>query len=380
MLSVDVLIIGGGPAGSSLGYMLQKAGLKCCIVDKAVFPRKKLCAGLLTQKTYDLIGEIFGDTSFPCVRRSKNLSLFLGVQKLSTVQTDSNFYLVDRTDFDFYFLQKYLRLDGIIFEGAAIKNIRLDDNYAVLSSGEDLSYKVLIGADGANSQVRKYVDRKYSPNAVCLEFNSQSCDIDVIDEIQVYFSAVRSGYGWRFPKKDHYTVGIIGVIRVNQDIKKSFEAFYQSIGTTAGNEKTSGALIPFGEFVKTPCKNNILLVGDAAGLVDPITGEGLYFAFLSAKYASEAVFEFLRSEKNLCQSYLSKIKRIQNIITGANRFNRLFLNKATKPFFLKMVNGKTHVVKYFCENLLSRYNVTYLEFVVKYMKERRERKKAERQV
>ncbi|MDR0220673.1 MAG: FAD-dependent monooxygenase [Lachnospiraceae bacterium] len=184
MLFVDVLILGGGPAGSSLGYSLQKAGIKSCIVDKAVFPRKKLCGGLLTQKTYDLITEIFDDALFPCERTTRNVSLFYGTQKISSVKTDSNFYLIDRTDFDFYFVQKYIKSNGILFEGCAINKIDIDTNYVMLSSNEEISYKVLVGADGANSQVRKFIDKNYRPNAMCLEFDSPRCD--VTDEIQVY--------------------------------------------------------------------------------------------------------------------------------------------------------------------------------------------------
>ena len=376
MLSVDVLIIGGGPAGSSLGYIIQKAGYKCCIVDKAIFPRNKLCGGLLTKKAHNLIAEIFGDTLFPCERTSKNVSLFLGTQKLSNIQTDSDFYLISRINFDYYFIEKYIKANGILFEGCKVKSLSIDTNHAMLSSGEEIEFTVLIGADGANSQVRKCIDVNYRPNAMCLEFDSPSCD--VTDEIQVYFSAIRSGYGWCFPKEDRYTVGVGGLITTNKDIKKSFEAFNKSTGKSAEKAKILGALIPFGKFVKIPCKNNIILIGDAAGLVDPITGEGLYFAFLSAKYASEAVIDFFASQRNLSQSYLPNVRRIQNIIIEANRFKRLFFNEVTKPFFLKMVNGKTHVVKYFCENLLSHYNLTYFEFITKYMKARRERKKAEK--
>ena len=378
MLTVDVLIIGGGPAGSSLGYSLQKAGLICCIVDKAAFPRKKLCGGLLTQKTADLIEDIFGDVSFPCEYTTKNIRLFLGNENLSRVQTDSNFYLVNRVDFDFYFIRQYLGVGGILFDNTTVKKVNLETNSAMLSSREEIHYKVLVGADGANSQVRKYIDSKYRPNAMCLEFDSPANEIG--DEIQVYFSTLRSGYGWCFPKKGYYTVGIGGEIKVNQDIKKSFKLFYRSINKTAGSENITGALIPFGRYVKVPCKGNILLVGDAAGLVDPITGEGIYFAFLSAMYASEAIQKFLVSNEYFVKTYLLDIKHIQAIITGANRFNRLLFNEAVKPLFLKMVKDKTHIIKYFCENLLSRYNMTYLGFVTKYIKTRHERKKAEKRI
>ena len=376
MLSVDVLIVGGGPAGSTIGYILQKSGLNCCIVDKMCFPRKKLCGGLLTKKTHDLIGEIFGEVDFPCELATKNVSLFLGVEKLSNILADSEFFLVDRLNFDFFFIKKFLDAKGVLFEQTALNKLNTVNNTAVLSSGDEIHYKVLVGADGANSQIRKHIDAKYRPNAMCLEFDSPATHVD--DEIQVFFSAVRSGYGWCFPKKNHYTVGVGGIIKANQDIKESFKTFYKGINKSAGAENITGALIPFGKFVKKPCRDNIILIGDAAGLVDPITGEGLYFAFLSAKYASEAIEKFIYSDAELSKAYLSKIDSIQKIITDANRFNRLLFNGLTKPFFLKLVKGKTHVTKFFCENLLARYNMSYMGFVTKYIKARHQRKKSER--
>ena len=376
MLSVDVLIVGGGPAGSSLGYMTQKAGLKSCIVDKALFPRKKLCGGLLTQKTHDLINLIYNDTSYPCECITSKIGLFLGDEKLSSVQVDSNFYLVDRKDFDQYLIMKYQSAAGVFLENTTVTSVNLRNNCASLSTGEVIYYRILVGADGANSQVRRYIDRNYRPNAVCLEFDSPSDDVS--DELQVYFLAVRSGYGWCFPKKSHYTVGLGGVIEDNQNIKNKFEVFYKNIGKIDGNENTKGALIPFGRFVKSPCKNNILLIGDAAGLVDPITGEGIYFALLSAKYASEAIISFTSCKDNLRKLYSVKVKQIHSIISEANTFNSILFNGFAKSYLLKMVKGKTNVIKYYSDNLLSHYNITYLGFVTKYLKVRWKRKKSER--
>ena len=374
MPAVDVLIVGGGPAGSSLGYMLQKSGLDCCIVDKAEFPRKKLCAGLLTQKTFNIIDEIFGDTTFPRELTTKNISLFLGTQRLSRVQADSEFYLVDRADFDFFFVKKYLAADGLLYENTKVKDVQLSAGCATLSSGERVNYKVLVGADGANSRVRKHVDEKYRPNALCLEFESPSPVVE--EEIQVYFSAARSGYGWCFPKKNRCTVGVIEDIGVDKDIKTSFSTFFQSIGKTIGAENTAAALVPFGEYVKIPCRDNVLLVGDAAGFADSLTGEGVYFAFLSAKLASEAILGFILSKDDLAKSYLSKVKSIQEKIADGRRFKSLFFNKFTKTFLLNLINGKTNVVKYYYENMISHYNMTYFDFVKNYYKARQERKKS----
>ncbi len=95
-------------------------------------------------------------------------------------------------------------------ENCKIKELDKANNAIILDNNEIINYKIVVGADGANSYIRKYVDKDYRPNALCIEQNIVSKDVS--DEIQIYFSAIRSGYGWCFPKRNHYTVGIGGKI------------------------------------------------------------------------------------------------------------------------------------------------------------------------
>lgn len=155
--------------------------------------------------------------------------------------------------------------------------VNQEEHTVVLSSGEVLSYRYLIGADGANSQIRKLVDSKYKPNALCLEFDYSTYPIE--DEIQVFFSVINSGYGWCFPKKDKYAIGIGSDVKNSKIIRTKLQKFCNDIGKGFNEQKISGAMIPFGKFVKKPVSENILLIGDAAGFVDPVTGEGLYLLF-----------------------------------------------------------------------------------------------------
>jgi len=376
VLIVDVLIVGGGPAGASLGYLLQKSGIRCCIIDRSCFPREKLCGGLLTQKTVDLISEIYGESAFPYERITSNVDLHLGTHKISSVTADSKFYLVERTDFDHYFIMKYLDCHGTLLEGATLSSVDLKNKIATVNKTDKITFKVIVGADGANSHIRKHVDENYRPEALCLEGKFFTEDIN--DNLCIYFSAARSGYGWCFPKNGHYTVGIGGLIKKNKDIKHIFNAFTKRIGKQIDEANTTGALIPFGKYVRKPCKDNILLLGDAAGLVDPITGEGLYFAFLSAVYASESIVEHLHGRLPLSASYFKRVELIHARIDDANRFNKIFFRDITKPFFLRLIDGKKNITKYVCDNLLSYYNVSYMGFAFQYRKVRQDRKKSER--
>ncbi|HCI56039.1 MAG TPA: hypothetical protein DFI01_08965 [Bacteroidales bacterium] len=429
MKSYDVVIIGGGPSGSSLGYILEKAGISTCIIDRAAFPRKKLCGGLITEKTTKLINEIYKDeyksfydaltlredidnealahvrehecalnddeevdegkdeednryreyVAFPTERATKKINLYLNDnyhedKEQSSVRTKSIFYLVDREKFDYHFILNYQKAGGHLYESCTVK--KYGTNQLILSNGDVISFKVLAGADGANSEVRKKVDPVYRPNALCLEFNKYSTNIET--SICVYFSAEPSGYAWCFPKSDLYTIGIGAPVNRNKNLKQSFMRFCKSIGQEDDPQKITGAMIPFGKYVKHPCKDNIILVGDAAGLVDPITGEGLYFAFRSSQLAARAIMKNIDTGCKLDEVYYKQIIELQKIIRNANLFKALLFNGFNRKYFLGRIGGKFHITRYFIKNILANYRMTYMDLVKNYSKNRRERHKRER--
>ena len=239
----ETIIVGGGPAGASLGFLLQKAGISNCIIDYQKFPRNKLCGGLLTEKTVSLLKNIYETYDFPFEKITSTVDLFVGNQKLSSVNAESNFYLVERKEFDNYLIEQYKIKGGTLYENTHIQKINQEKKQLVLKNGETINYCILVGADGANSQVRKMLDPKYHPNALCLEANYPSEFVN--DNICVYFATIRNGYGWCFPKNKHYTIGIGGIIKKNKNIKEAFISFSESIGKTISKKEIKGALVPF---------------------------------------------------------------------------------------------------------------------------------------
>jgi geranylgeranyl reductase family protein len=373
LIEVDVLIVGGGISGSTLGYRLQKQGLKTVIVDKKTFPRDKLCGGLLTQKSVDLIAKIYKDNDFPIECKTNCVDLYLIDNLLSSVETNNTFYSVNRIDFDFWLINKYLLSGGNVITGKPQK--KNDDNTVELTNGTTIRYKILVGADGSNSWVRKYIDPSYQVDAVCMETYTESKSLKS-NTISIFFSAVPTGYGWIIPKKDFLCIGIGGKIKNNTDIKKKFRNYCQQLRIDE-QAQAKGALLPFGHYVKNPVKDNILLVGDAAGLVDPITGEGIYFALLSSQYASDAITKSLKNSGKL-SSYNDDLQSIFKVIDDAKIFNKTWFNPICKNLFLKLIKGKKNIVRFYCDNILSHYNILYTEFFKKYYKVRRQRKLKEK--
>lgn len=368
----DVIIVGGGPAGATLGFLLQKAGISNCIIDKQVFPREKLCGGLLTEKTLSLLKEIYGQIQFPYERITSSVNLFIGSHKLSSVTTDSTFCLVNRIDFDNYLLEQYKICGGLTYEGTSIQTFNLQDKTLILDNNTEITYRILVGADGANSQVRRLINPVYRPDAICIEANYVSDNIT--NDIDVFFATIRNGYGWCFPKSNYYTVGIGGVVKQNKNIREAFISFSRNIRKPIENDKLKGAMVPFGKYVKKPCNNNIILIGDAAGLVDPITGEGIFFALKSSKSAYNSIYEYLKNKTPLDKSYPKSIKDIHLLIDNANIFKNIFFNEFMQKKFLKKLEGRTNITKYFCDNILANYKINYMQFPLTYMKVRHKRK------
>jgi flavin-dependent dehydrogenase len=129
-----------------------------------------------------------------------------------------------------------------------------------------------------------------------------------------------------------------------------------------------GARIPPGSYVREPARGDVLLVGDAAGLVDPITGEGLYFALRSAELASMVVCDVWFGYRDgsagaVAREYVRAVRQeIHRQIRKAGGFARRFI----RPAAIRSLRGHGHVLAYFCDNLISRYAIAYRDMLVKY--------------
>mgnify|MGYP003378781009 CR=1 FL=1 len=111
------------------------------------------------------------------------------------------------------------------------------------------------------------------------------------DRVSVYFGVIPNGYGWVFPKKEGYTVGVGGPERNSLKMKEQLLLFLNTLGIVTDSVKVKGAFIPYGSFPKRLASDHVLLVGDAAGFVDPVNGEGIYFAILSGQKAIQAILD-----------------------------------------------------------------------------------------
>ena len=350
------MIIGGGPAGMGAAIRLQKAGVDCWVVDRAVFPRPKLCGGLLTQKTKDLLVNLLERPEEQILQevaadRHRRLRLYNRYEVASDVEIGIPFDLIHREIYDNYLVEYFKGIGGRMMEGATLTGLDPVRKELHFQSGDSLEYGALIAADGANSWVRNRLGLHYGKRLFCLEILVRKEDFD-FDGIGIYFDLPNIVYAWVFPKRDGYCIGIGSKENAATDYKQVFSDYLKGIGVRhLENYPLKGAFVPGGGFLKNPVYGDeLLLVGDAAGFADPLTGEGLYWSLYSGLQAAEAVLASGPS----AGEYLRRIRPVQKNIRSVSRIMLLF-HKPFYQFWLRNVKDYPHFVRYFSDHQLSQY-------------------------
>ncbi|MHA1732096.1 MAG: geranylgeranyl reductase family protein [Promethearchaeota archaeon] len=312
----DVIVVGGGPAGSMAGYFLARAGLSCLLLDKASFPRDKPCGGALTPRLFE---------KYPFLTPFRELVSHRGfIHGAGPGETISNEKLDEplgcfcrRRVFDAQLLDLARGAGVEVREGARVVDIQQRDGGAPgvrvrCSNGEAHEARFAVGADGVNSRVRKasglrgfsrgedlavvYVREVEVGEDVVLE----CCTADYVSHMHFLFGDT-TGYGWVFPKRAHLNVGF-GAMAGEVDPVQARRVF----DSYASHCKERGLIpdIPLGR----PCpwfipmrgplpefsKGRVLLAGDAAGFVHPMTGEGILYAIWSGEIAANTIASSLR--------------------------------------------------------------------------------------
>ncbi len=310
----DVLIVGAGPAGSTAAFILAGRGLKVVLLDRCVFPRPKLCGGLLTWKTVQSLERIFHVSR----KRQKSAGLIRFETRRYTVadrcghaftrRLDDPFHLVDRTTYDEFWLRQAVSAGAEFHPSAAVVSFDPARPEVLADNGRRWRSRIIIGADGVDSRIRRALaaagNLRLPPRrgrAVALECLVPRRPGAFPDHPTIYFGHVPWGYAWSFPGPSQQVLGIAALKTQGRRLKDDFRDFLRDLKLPLPDPLTlHGHGLPYGNYLKTPGYRNTLLVGDAAGLADPFLGEGIYYAHRSAELAARAVIaSFVRPEAAL---------------------------------------------------------------------------------
>jgi len=332
----DTIVVGAGPAGSVAAIHLARAGARVLLVDKARFPRDKPCGGGLTlravrelpvsvEPVVEHVVDRFGlrlnyGTRF---ERQGREPLVLMTQRIRLDQ-----HLLDQAAAAGADVRDGVRVTDVAVGSAGV-SARVDD--------EQVKGAVLVGADGVNGSVRRKLRLGGSyVLGVALEGNVAK---DVVGEryrgiAELELGIIPGGYGWVFPKGDHVNVGVGGWEREGPTLRGQLAELCGRHAIPLGQvESVRGHRLPLRRPGSVAARGRALLVGDAAGLVDPLSGDGMYEAFVSARLASATVLDLLHGRVESLEAYTQALTRELGQLTSASWGAKVALDRYPRATF-----------------------------------------------
>jgi geranylgeranyl reductase family protein len=377
MSSYDVVIVGAGPAGATAAKFLSEKGAKVLLLDKNRFPRDKPCGGILSVRTLKrfpyISEELISSYSFGGRIYSSSQNHHFEVQLEQPVAA-----LVVRKDFDHGLVQLAVKSGTLFRDGVCATDIQLRKEKAtvMLDNGESVEAKLVIGADGVWSTIAKKsgLGQHYPHVGRCL-FEEIPYAPEVLDEhftkkrtFQMYLKFLGvDGFGWVAPKKDCVNVGIgeiqpTGSRRTTRPLQKVYQEYLhfleerKLIPPMTSRGKTQGGFLPLHPLDKT-FADRVLLCGDAAGQMNPLTGDGIHYAMSSGMFAANICTMALKAGRTDA-TFLSKYQALWKQDFGAeirplSLVLKQLLKKDRDERYIRLLSKDPQFVEYLISKLSS---------------------------
>jgi flavin-dependent dehydrogenase len=358
METCDVLIAGGGPAGSTCAWRLQQAGLDVVVMDRATFPRDKVCAGWITPQ---VLADVGLDPRAYC--QGRTFQPFTGFRvgligsggDVAAVYDHPVSFGIRRCEFDHYLLQRSgarLRLD------TPISSIRRDGSSWIVN--DSLKTPMLVGAGGHFCPVARILNGRVddAPLVVAQEAEfaidprDQASFTVLPEQPELYFSRELNGYGWCLRKQNYMNIGFGHLDRHRlPGATAEFAAFLRAKGKTPGHLswRWKGHAYLLSEAAgRHVIDDGVLLVGDAAGLAYPQSGEGIRPAIESGLIAASTIVQARsRYDRVQLRPYEDQLRKRFGIGRGSSVMSRVFpgkLGPMLGPWLLRTPFFVRHVV------------------------------------
>ena len=366
-MKCDVVVVGAGPAGSIASFFLTKKGLKVIMIDKAKFPRMKPCGGgipvsifkrLPFLKNYDLVdsysygGYIYSPSLKYCAKLQSD---------------DPLVALVSRETFDNKLALIAVDQGAEFYDGKKVKDVRItaDKAEVILKDGANISSDVVVGADGVSSIVAQKagLSAKNKMVNVCV-FQEYKLDEKTLENyttekhlchLHMLYNNI-PGYAWLFPKKDSFNIGIGEFIPLKKKNAKinlvdAFKSYFhllqekKLIPFDLNIGKVKGGCVPINLLEKT-YSDRVVLCGDAAGMINPVSGGGIYYAMVSGENAATVINDSFENE-NFNSSYLSNYQNLWmqefgKDLHALSRISNIWLKNSEK--FIKIISKDNRLI------------------------------------
>jgi len=348
----DVAVIGAGPSGSWTAYRLARAGARVALFDPS-HPREKPCGGGVTGRALALVQEAIGAAHLP--RVDVDRARFVDVLSRGAIDGHPGasvpldvgaLSIFSRMVFDRRLLESAREAGADVITERVSRLERDRHGFQLHTARHTWRAPFIVGADGANGLVRRRTMRRFdrAQLSVATGFFVEGV---TSREILLEFVTNPPGYLWSFPRVDHLAVGICAQADagVSADALRARAASWIQ-RTGIGRD---GRLVPYAWPIPSLSAHAVstaaaagdgwLLVGDAAGLVDPITREGIFFALLSANHAASAIAE----GRNVSAAYERRLHELRAELARAARLKRLFFRPAFIGLLLKALQASPRI-------------------------------------
>ncbi|MCL4534709.1 MAG: geranylgeranyl reductase family protein [Bacteroidetes bacterium] len=336
----DVIVVGAGPAGATAAYWLARYGAQVLLLEKEQIPRYKPCAGGLTAKT---LPEFPFDLS-PVIEdicSAFEISLRLG-DPFRRRYPQPLVYTVMRDRFDSYLVRRAVGAGARLKDGVSVRSVTVGPaEVEVRTLSHSFHAAALVGADGANSIVAKDL-------ALCRDFRygvAYQTEVYPGDRVRHAWDGIVGidlgtvgfgGYGWVFPKRNHLSVGVGVQDGGARQVKGYHSRLTAQKGLGASQVlRRSGHRLPLRPAGSPIHTGRALLAGDAAGLVDSLTGEGIYWAVRSGKLAAVSTLELLRGRRDDLSGYEQRVdQELMPDLMAARRWASFYRLSPTLSYLL----------------------------------------------
>jgi geranylgeranyl reductase family protein len=304
----DAIVVGGGPAGSTTAYRLAEQGASVLLADKATFPRDKPCGGGMTMRA---------------VRQCPVDPTPVVEELIDEVELRFRYgaAVVHRTNEPVVWMTQRQRLDAFLLDAArergadvreGVKVAIESGNTVVLDSTEKFSADAIVGADGANGITARSVGLGEGIRyGVAYEGNVKYPTLPrerYARRLVLELADIPGGYAWVFPKGDHANVGVGGWESEGPKLREHLRRACEAHGLDPAElESLRGHRLPLRHHGTRIAGERALLVGDAAGLIDPVSGDGMYECFVSSRLAAGAILDLLAGRSSTLEPYAAAV-------------------------------------------------------------------------